>query len=45
MIARLKQSDRASVIEDNEKLCMAYIDLANWNVDQYKRETSMQENV
>ncbi len=40
MVGRLKQSRRAHIITDTEKLCEAYIQLANWNVDQYKRETS-----
>jgi len=39
MIARLKQSARAAIISDTERLCLAYIELANWNVEQYKKET------
>lgn len=40
MIERLKQSHRADIIHDMESLCESYIQLANFNVDQYKKETS-----
>ena len=40
MIDRLRGSRRAGVIQDMERLCQAYIQLANWDVNQYKKETS-----
>ncbi|KAI0210308.1 Serine-protein kinase ATM [Lamellibrachia satsuma] len=39
MIESLRQSRRAGIIQDMEKLCEAYIQLANWDVSQYKNET------
>lgn len=40
MIARLKATARAEMVTDMEALSTAYIELANLNVDQFKRETS-----
>ena len=40
MIERLRQTQRAKIINDMETLCDAYISLANWDVDKYKKETS-----
>ena len=40
MIESLRQSRRVGIIQDMEKLCEAYIQLANWDVSQYKNETS-----
>ena len=39
MIDRLKQTERGELIQDMERLCIAYIQLANFNVEQYKKET------
>ena len=42
MILKLKEntSPVAGIVLDLEKLCTAYIELANLNVSQYKKETS-----
>ena len=40
MIERLRQTQRAEIINDMETLCEAYISLANWDVEKYKKETS-----
>ena len=40
MVSRLKSSKRADIVSNMEKLCLAYLQLANLNVEQYKRETS-----
>ena len=40
MIERLRQTQRAEIINDMETLCDAYISLANWDVEKYKKETS-----
>ena len=40
MVARLKASKRAEIVTSMEKLCLAYLQLANLNVEQHKRETS-----
>ena len=44
MIDKLRLTDRAEILHDMEALCGAYISLANWNVDQYKKETSKFEH-
>lgn len=36
MVAKLKKSKRAPIIVETERLCIAYVDLANFNVDKYK---------
>ena len=40
MIERLRQTQRAEIINDMETSCEAYISLANWDVEKYKKETS-----
>ncbi len=40
MIERLKTTERVEIIGEMEALCDAYIHLANWPVDKYKKETS-----
>lgn len=40
MVEKLKSSPVCDILADIEKLCVAYIELANWNVEKYKRETS-----
>ena len=40
MVTRLRGSHRSDIVIDMERLCVAYIQLANWNVDQYKKEKS-----
>jgi len=40
MVERLKSSKRRDLLLDMERLCLAYIQLANFNVLQYKNETS-----
>ncbi len=40
MIERLKTTERVGIIDEMETLCDAYINLANWPVDKYKKETS-----
>ncbi|XP_064597040.1 serine-protein kinase ATM-like [Liolophura sinensis] len=39
MVEKLKSSPVREILTDIEKLCVAYIELANWNVEKYKRET------
>jgi len=36
LIARLGKSDCAKIIDETNKLCVAYVELANHNVDKYK---------
>ena len=40
MVERLSKSHRADIIRDMEALSLAYIEMANWAVDKYKKETS-----
>ncbi len=40
MLDRLRGGPRAHILADMERLCDAYIHLANWNIEAYKRETS-----
>ena len=40
MIERLRRSKIAAILKNMELLSCAYIQLANFNVDQFKRETS-----
>jgi len=36
LIARLRSSRCCEIIEETNRLCVAYIDLANHNVDKFK---------
>ena len=40
MISRMRNTHRGGIVTDMERLCEAYIQLANWGVENYKRETS-----
>ncbi len=40
MVSRLKMSKRADIVTSTEKLCVAYLQLANLNVEQHKKVTS-----
>ena len=40
MVQLLRKTERRELIQEMERLCMAYIQLANWDVTQYKKETS-----
>jgi len=36
LIARLGKSRCAKIIEETNRLCIAYVELANYNVDKFK---------
>ena len=41
MIGRLKEDRRVGdIVRDLQTLCDAYIQLANWNVQEFKTQTS-----
>ena len=44
LLDQLRTSHRGEMVCHLEALCVAYIELANWNVDQYKKETSKTPN-
>ena len=40
MVERLRCGRRADILTGLEALSVAYIQLANWSVDKYRKETS-----
>ena len=46
MVSRLRACPRrAALVHDMDRLCVAYIELANWNVDRYKNETNSESQL